>query len=184
MTNRSRWPWPFLLLLVLVCCNDDGLEIDYSGFDCVQNNPNYQPEPIPAPEGTHTLTLRPNKTSTITGDGTDASLEITNGRNRLFHYRYRLQASDTLSRELYFEIAPGIDQFTVSNQALNDIRTYLFISCSPCEDGLEGVFRVENGCIIGQRLDANNWQIQININTTGNGQYYSLMSEGIYQKAD
>jgi len=167
--------------MVCVGCGDDEMEIDYSGYDCIQNNPDFNPEPIPAPEGTHQLIFRPNKTVSPIGTGTAGGLEIVNGRNRVFHYRYRLQSNDTIVRELFFEIAPGIDQFTVSSTSLQDINTYLSLRCN-CEESLEGVYSIEAGCIKGERLDANNWQIDINVNTTQAGQYVQLMASAVFKK--
>lgn len=182
-TKPMRLVFLALLLMLFSGCGDDGLEIDYAGYDCIQNNPNFDPEPIPAPEGTHQLIFRPNKTVSPIETGTAGGLEVINGRNRVFHYRYRLQTNDTIQRELFFEIAPGIDHFTVSGTSLQDINTYLDLSCS-CEDSLQGVYSIEAGCIKGERLDANNWHIDINVNTTQEGQYVELMASATFNKRD
>lgn len=169
-----------LVLLIVIGCGGEDFEIDYSGFDCIANNPNFDPEPIPAPAGNHQLRFTPNKTIAVNGTDPENGIDIVNGRNRVFQYRYQLQDTQ-LDRQLYFEIEPGIDSFTVSDSSLADINTYLARSCD-CPDSPQGVFAVEQGCIIGQRLDANNWEVSINITVHAEGETLEIMATAVFQK--
>lgn len=184
MTNDTRRLWPFLLMLLLISCNDDGLEIDYEGFDCITNNPDYMPEPIPAPTGSHELTFSPNKTLSVIGDDFNSTVSVIDGRNRVFRFRYQLQSdTDPELRELHFEIEPGIDSFTVSDETLRDINTFYTLSCS-CPELLLGTYPMDGGCIVGRRVDANNWQVDINLSTMRGNELVSLMASGNYVKLD
>lgn len=184
MTNETRRLWPLLMMLLLISCNDDGLEIDYQGFDCITNNPDYIPEPIPAPAGSYDLTFTPNSSLFIIGDDFDSTLSVIDGRNRVFRFRYLLE-SDTVTelRELHFEIEPGIDSFAVSGDALGEINTYYTLSCS-CPELTLGTYPMDRGCIVGRRIDANNWQLDINVRTMRGNEAIRLMTRGNYVRLD
>jgi len=66
---------------------------------------------------------------------------------------------DEFANLLYFEIDPLLDRFSVEGAELNAINARYMQSCFCAERDL----KIPEGCIQGQRIDAEHWQIQANL---------------------
>lgn len=68
-------------------------------------------------------------------------------------------ADDESSSRLIFEISPTLDSFEFTNQELNDINCYFYGANSE----FTSIAEVNQGSIIGNKIDDNSWEIEINV---------------------
>jgi len=168
----------FLFLLILVCsasCKDD-----HTGENCIDNNPGFNPEPVPE-MGSLSLTFYNNsKITTRQQDGITYA-EITSGDMTVFQYYYTVDPEpmaidDEYEHVILFEVSVGTDEFLLSGNDLDRANAMFgnFCFCSAV-----GYFPITSGCIKGQKMNKGEWHIDINILAEIENQHYfsKMLSE-------
>lgn len=169
----------FIAAILLYSCEKD----DDTGENCIDNNPEFLPAPIPE-EGIHSLHFYSNsEIKTIEESGFTFS-HITSGSKTVFKYQYSIDpeewiADDEYAEEILFEIEPGIDAFLISG---SDLKRSTALFGQYCFCTWAGNIPITTGCIKGEKINDEEWKIDINISSEKDDQMIVKMLSEIFVK--
>ncbi len=91
-------------------------------------------------------------------------VEIKPGQQLVFRYRYQRKenpaiADDELTRLIVFQVPDTVHRFSFADEALADVQATLVNQCF-CP---RQYYPIRQGSLQGVRLDANRWQISLNV---------------------
>ena len=144
-----------LLIVLLGCDKDDGtLE------NCIDNNPEFIPETI-SDAGFHQLAVYPNSTINYN----PYEIGIGNGDKTVFYFSYSedplpMAIDDEFQEVIAFEIDSNMEEFLISGRDLNKSSA---LYGNLCFCAVAGYFPITSGCIKGERINENEWQVEIYI---------------------
>jgi hypothetical protein len=152
-----------IILLSLQCRKNDGLlpECQDCNLTCIAEGD----------QDVFSNTCRNNYTCTFKWQenaqldySANTAAQINPGDKLVFSVRIETDghegiADDEFTDLVYFEIDPSMDSFSVESGELNLINARYRQACYCGDTG----FKIPEGCIQGQRIDADHWQIQANL---------------------
>ena len=173
-----------LLLLAFFSLHcEKGAPLTFEGENCIEGMPAFDPEPIPHNSQYRLVFF---KNSRIEAQETSGAVtqSIEPGDNLVFLYEYEkndspLIADDEYTERILFEIPAGIDTFLISGEDLKKSNAIYGNLCF-CLD--RGHFRIDDGCIKGEKVDGKHWKVAMNISAQASQTTFSKMLSEIFKE--
>lgn len=168
-----------VFIVLLSCEKNNNTAIDYSGNNCIDNNPDFVPEEIQDSENYKLVFYTNSSINVFENEAEINNAVIEPGKFIVFQYRFNnnddpLIADDEYTEILQFEIDPELERFTISGNSLKQSRAVYGEFCF-CLDS--GFLWITDGCIKGKKINSTRWQIEINISAkTKTGKLTKMLS--------
>ena len=172
--------FPILLLFTLFflqCVKDDPLNFD--GENCINGMPGFDPEQIPN-TGEFQLVFFEDSRIDTSENGMINGDHIVAGDKLVFLYEYVKNdkpfiADDEFTQRILFEIPAGLDSFLISGESLQNSNAVYGNLCF-CLN--RGYFRIDKGCIKGEKINNRSWKVAMNISAQATqGTFSKMLSE-------
>lgn len=169
------------MIVTFSCKKDD--PVNYNGKNCIDNNEDFKPINISNTDfDTYELKFYNNSKLNII-ENNEIIVTVISGDKIVFQYTYHHNDSmpDGFQNEsIRFEIDNNIDSFILSDNNLNKARALFgHFFFSPMDSGYHWI---SDGCIKGEKISNEEWQIDINITVTTESNYlYTEMISEIFK---
>jgi len=169
----------FLLLTAVFSCKKDEPIIDdpinYNGYNCIDNNEDFKP--IDISDNDYYELIFYNNSKIKLNENSEISATIVPGENIVFRYftsnTDSAQPDSFIQESIIFEIENYIENFILSDNNIEKACAEYVRSCY-CPNIN---YRINDGCIKGQKLSKDEWQIDINVTIVTEGSELKMISE-------
>ncbi|WP_319481657.1 hypothetical protein [uncultured Draconibacterium sp.] len=167
----------FIAALFVIIAFNFGCHNGHTGENCIDNNPYFEPEPLPE-SGTLACSFYTNSKISIDEDTTQnlTVAYIQEGSNTVFRYYYNDHweatgsvgeydtlpppPADAFETAVVFEVPSNKEEFLLSG---NDLKRANAMYGNICNCSAYGYLPITSGCIKGIKINDSEWQIDINI---------------------
>lgn len=176
----------FLILLAISSCKKDNA-VNYNGINCIDYNEDFKPINILNNDyDKYKLNFYNNSKLDFT-ETLDIVTNIIPGDKIVFHYHHYYQ--DTMpdnwsNQSIRFEIDNKIESFILSDHDLKKAYA-IYGNVAFALAGQRHYHWISDGCIKGEKISNEEWQIDINITVTTESNYlYTEMISEIFKIAE
>jgi len=170
---------PFLALFTIQC---DKPPIDFEGENCIDGMPDFAP--INTNNNEYDFSFFEDSQLSVQESDRIDGVEIVSGDRLVFQYEYVKDdkpniADDEYTERILFEIPTELDSFILSGEDLKSSDAVFGAFCF-CLD--RGYFWINEGCIKGEKVNENTWNIAINVSAQASQRAFSVMLSEEFKK--